>query len=495
MNTRTKYIVLALPVLIALSFAVYSWGIGIQRYGDDFQFVFENPAAKIFYFFFHRNPENVFYRPVQSAFSAFTQAVFDLRTWPIHLIQITLHGCLAWLIFVVMRQLRFSPRQAMIGTGFALVAQSNVIVVLSPDSFSQISGVLCGCLSLWLVYLTCTASHENRLPPALRDRRYWYALVALVLALFSKESCISYLPMVVFLIFVMQLNRSGWLAAAKRSAILALPFIIATILYMMLRSSIAAAQPSFGTERYDFHIGANIIKNFLMLGTAGTSPVSTVALYTSLKKGYYLVPLIAGTAQILFWILFTYGCLVSTRWKQLSLFALFVPVSLFPVFLLNHVSEFYFYNALPFVAVLVGAGCGRIVEGLHDRTLVRYAIVIFLLIYAAGHITAVSLKSRQMQELGIRTTALLNQLEPYLREVPPDGYLLLINPAMEEVEYSVFEMHGFTVLHTALHRLNQISGRNDLQARVISPDEVAQYPPADSLFLTLKNSELIELHP
>ena len=192
-----KHTLAWLPIMIALSFAVYGAGIGIQHYGDDFQFVFENPAGKILYFFSHRNPENVFYRPIQSSFSALMQTLFNLQTWPIHVIQITLHGCLVWLLSVVMRRLGFSVLQRMIGSGFALVAQSNVIVVLSPDSFSQISGVLCGSLSLWLVHLSCNTSRDNRLKNVMGNRLYWYALFMLACSLLSKESRVKSVNIVI----------------------------------------------------------------------------------------------------------------------------------------------------------------------------------------------------------------------------------------------------------------------------------------------------------
>ncbi|HXD85517.1 MAG TPA: hypothetical protein VN641_03425 [Urbifossiella sp.] len=65
---------------------VYSVGLNIAHYSDDFMFIFDPPPSDPAYFFTHVNDGNpLAYRPIEATTLAVIQANFGTRTWPMFL--------------------------------------------------------------------------------------------------------------------------------------------------------------------------------------------------------------------------------------------------------------------------------------------------------------------------------------------------------------------------------------------------------------------------
>jgi len=148
----------------------------------------------------------------------------------------------------------------------------------------------------------------------------------------------------------------------------------------------------------------------------------------------------------------------------LGVFAIF---SLFPVVLMNQVSELYLYNAMPFLSVIVGAGLGRLIQVSGTRT-TKYLVLTGVGLLFISHVAAIHSKTILMSHNGETATILLNAIQPHLKSIPRNGELVLLNSTSHEVEYSVFRMNGFNVLDNGLGRLKQMARRTDFDVKIIT---------------------------
>lgn len=451
--------------LIGLS--VYFIGIGIQYYEDDFQFVFNSPSSKLFYYFFNNNPENNFYRPIQASFLAFIQTYFGLNTVPIHITQIFMHILLAWLVFTAMLKLGFSKTQAVVGAIFMIISQANAHAVLSLDTLSQISGVLFGCISIFLFYLFTINTQNTNGKIFTRNAYYYLSVLTLFLAYLSKESSISYFPILLGVIVLTRMKQ-GRTFPISQTIVTALPFIFITLLYLVARSFIVEAHPSFGNNRYDFHIGINIIQNQAMFLFAASTPISSVTIFSVFKNAEFIHFAIAMIITLVFLFLVVYGWWFSKQHRKLLiLFGIFAIISLFPMALMNRVSELYVYNCMPFISIIVGAGLGIQLKRCQTSRIKYGLIMVVMSLLVISQVVAVQSKALLMKANGERATRLLNEIIPYLDQIPEKGALFLLNPPSTQVEYSVFLIRGFNVFKGGLHRIKDLSGRYDLSINII----------------------------
>lgn len=449
--------------------AVFYPGIRIPYYADDFQFVFDESSPKPFYHYFYNNiPENNFYRPLQAAYLTFVQGKFGLNTTPVHVVQILIHVLFSWLLYTVILRLGFTKTQAVVGSLFFLLSQANAHAVLSNDTLSQTGGTFFGCLAVWSVYLYHNGSGRRAGGETARRRRYYYAgLAALVLSYLSKESSIFFVVMVlaVFFFWSRENERPTRLATILRRIA---PFLVLTIVYLLVRSMVAEAQPGFGAEKYDFRVGANVIKNMGMFLFAGTIPASSVDAFVALKSGALVRFLAMAGLTALFLVLVAVGLYASRKaYRIILLCAAFALVGMFPMVLMNHVSELYVYNVMPFISLLVGVGLGKCLEMSKRRPAVRVFLTAAVCAIFVANAGAVRGKASMMQACGERASALLEQIEPHAVKVPAGGKLLLVNPPDEKIEYSVFLANGFNVLENGLHRIYAMTGRKDYEIKIV----------------------------
>src|SRR5262249_30048284 len=88
------------PMLLGLlTVLVYTPGLGIPYFADDFQFVCADPGSKILRYLYERNRFDGFYRPIQASTLAAIQTLFGWDTAPIHVVQIVMHIALVVLVY------------------------------------------------------------------------------------------------------------------------------------------------------------------------------------------------------------------------------------------------------------------------------------------------------------------------------------------------------------------------------------------------------------
>lgn len=472
-----------------VGFGIYFFGLTIPYYGDDFKFVFDIPSSKILYFFLHPNPHAVWYRPIEASFLALVQTYFGLNTLPIHIVQLLLHILFAWMIFKAALVLGFSKLQAMCSSAYMVISQSNVLAVLSNDTFSQLLGTLFGCLALWFLFLSTQSSNAPMTDQFVRHNRYFaLSVIAFSVSIFSKESSLGFLLSIVIVVLFNMKKPSSFSFRKIFAAIL--PFLAVTLVYVALRSLIIKVEPA---DRYDIAIGLNILKNFGMLVFATVVPASTVSIVEGLAESRFLILVIIVGATLLFIGMALYGLGLSPGRERSLLVSALGLTSAFPMILMKHVSELYTYNLIPFISILVGVGVGFLLRKLRAHKSKIAIIIIFVTVISMGHVLGIQTKAHLMKRNGDRASSLLVQIGSYLTRVPPNGKLFLINPPMNQTEYSVFLMKGFNVLSYGLHRINQMSGRKDFTVRIIEIRDYEALKFSDnSLFLSLDDGTVRE---
>jgi hypothetical protein len=181
-----------------------------------------------------------------------------------------------------------------------------------------------------------------------------------------------------------------------------------------------------------------------------------------------------------------FGLWRTSKKPLVIMMAAFALLGFFPVVLMNHVSELYTYNSLPFVAVLLGIGLGNMFQKTAKYRLGRISFSLMLCSLMASHAVAAHSKARLMADNGARFTALVKQMGPYMDNVPPNGTVWLKKPVTTEIDYSVFCMSGFKIMADSHHLWHRPDVAFEIPAAISHIS-----PPADALVLTLDGETVV----
>lgn len=460
---RLLKIPVALPVLFLAILIVYLPGLGIPYYGDDFQHVFDG-SASVLERFTHANPHpnSGWYRPLEDGYLAVVQKHFDRNTVPIHLLAVLLHALLCCLVLAAVMELGYPPAYAIIAAAFFAFSQAGAFALLSNDTLSQMMGAFFGCLALWAL---------------LKRRRgafyYVIGVAAFALALLSKESGISFFPIIVLAIVVLDKKPGRYAMDWKRAVAEAAPYFAVLLVYLVSRVALSANQPAFGAARYQFRIGSNVFVNLAEDLFALAIPASTVAAFEAIQaRDTALLGAIAASALV-FLAVVGYGLWLRRRDARIYVIAIFLAGSAFPMVLMNHVSELYVYNSMPFFAALVGIGIGALWERAGSAA-ARGALAGAMVVLIASHVVAIRGKAVLMRTNGDRASALFREVGAYIPRVPRNGQLLLLNPPEHSRgEYAVYRLNGFSVLEDGELLLKKTYGREDITLQIVDPGDPA----------------------
>jgi len=383
--------------------------------------------------------------------------------------------------------------QAVLAAIFFLVAQANAIAVLSIDTLSSICATLFGLITLWLLVPGDFSAESVALR---RLSQYCFAPLTFLLSLLSKESGVSVWPMAVVCLAafpeVAHSKPIDW--RRKRQLILvALPLLLVLLLYLVLRSATGATPAEIGQGPYQFRVGLNIPSNLAMVLGAALTPVSTVSIMNALSRGDTAFLLAAGLVTGGSFLVAVYGLWCDGRswlWLTASTFAV---LSLFPMVMLNHVSEMYAYAAMPFAGMLLGGGWAAALERLRARrpvfVLGSIGLAGLLLLNVAG----IQSKAHLMVANGEAVQRILLQLKEFIPAIPANGRLLLINPPSPvRSSYSVFVVNGFDVFEGRRETVYKSGDRSDFGVRIVDAEALTpEMLTPETLAVTLELGRIV----
>lgn len=446
-------VAVGLAVLVGLYFPV----LHEPYLSDDYQWVFANPSEMLGRAFTSVvSPENRWYRPLQAAVMAAIQTTNGLGTWPIRILALLSHSLFAVLVYRALRELRLSAAGALLGAIFFLISQIAAIVLVGNDMLSQLwSGLFS------FITLAALATARSNQPGS---RYYLFSLLSYVLALLSKES--SSTLMLGVAVIIWYTSASATLARRAWNIVrLGLPYAVILVLFLLWRSHLGALPPHFGGDGiYDFRLGANVIKNIALFGAQSVLPVSSFGVMQAAYERNIIALLLAALLTSLFVALLAIGLVKSGRRKVIVALLLLCIISVTPSIFLNHVSESYLYNALPYLAGLFAIAFEhylRAGQGLRTAALSIGAFV--LLTNGVADYT----KSMAIRDQAGRADELLPQVIRVVRSAPDSSTVYLVHPQVHEFEYSVFRYRGFRVIEWAEPFIGRMAARPDVKVRQI----------------------------
>jgi hypothetical protein len=349
-----------------------------------------------------------------------------------------------------------------------------------------------GVLSIFLFAGACFYKGYER-----RERISWTlfasSLLCFFASLFFKETALGFSLVLCALAVAASPRKPGWPSRIARAARLLIPFASAGVIYLAARihagGQLAAAQDS----TYKLGVGSNVIRNLGLFSAGAFSPVSSVSVATALQKHEMLVPIIAAAGTVLVAAVILAGIFMSPRKKVAGWLLGCSLAALFPVFLLQHVSELYFYNAVPFAALLFSLALGSL-WGKGGWVKAAAAACAFLLI--GGQTLACLQKASLMYGNGSRTAAIVANLVPHIRSLPQSGRIILVQPPGPRLKYSVYVLEGFDILEFGVGRLGPIFGRPDVHVSIAEGEQIRRSAPdPQTIMLTIEGEALRPWHP
>ena len=464
-KNRVTTVLATWALLFAASLVLYWPGLCAGYFSDDLLFFFNAPPRHLFDYFATRGAAAQAYRPLEAIILTLIQQHFRFETLPIHLLSLGAHAGLCCVVLAAGRRLGLRPFENWTACLFMLVAQVGAPAVLGNDTLSQSASAFFGGLSMLFLYFLWRDRGLERAGPTWK-RWLLLSVVAYTISLFFKETALGFLLVALLLIGAIAFEDRAWNARLKTAVTFSFPYGAATLFYGVARLHAGGAISQSGS--YQIHVGVNILRNLAEFSLAAFGPMSTVngAVAMAMHRTPELVLEAVGWISIVSVMLV--GVAVSGR-RALALWLVAAAIaSLFPAYLLMHVSELYLYNAIPFLALALAIGFG----GLWHRGLWgRLAAVSAAGLLVCGQIYADRQKAELMAQNGRRAAAIYAGIDQYLPGMPPHSRILLVNPDNRTPEYSVFLLKGFDVVDLGNLRIGPIFGRPDVQVVLIDKSE------------------------
>ena len=479
-TTESRFAFGWLVVLLLAGYAAFWNGTGAQYFNDNYQHAYDIKPLDPIKIFLSSNPYHPFYRPLEANIHVASQKLFGLNSTPIILFLVTVHGLLAWIIWMLVRSSDFSRLQACCASALMLLTQSNMYDVDSVACVSNVLSVFFGMLSL-VVAARAGASFSWR---------HVLALPCLALSLLSKESGMAYAGMLI-LTLVRNASKSKPIRFGQL-VLTVLPIVLVCAGYVIARNHAVGAAVQFGGGRYDMNIGLNIPKNCFMFFAATFISVPSPDMFVDVQLKHYLLPTIGVLILLPMTTVTLYG---MWRYRNSILVrgtAIFAVAAMFHMALMNHVSEHQTYGVVVFLSILFGVGLGDLLQ--RSNRVLRYTIAAASIAILILNVYSIQRKAQMIKANGEHMRTLMAQILPFAKSLPANGSLVLVTPVSTEPLYSMYIMDGFRYIHYGLHRIGQEAGREDIQTYFVvtsgADSLLALHPHAK--VLTMNNGTVIE---
>jgi hypothetical protein len=447
-----------LAVMAVLGALVYAPGLDIPYYSDDFHYLLPDPHASWRERFTERNEGTGFFRPVEALVLGPIQGRVGTEPRPVHVVVLASHVLLAWMVWFAARRFGAPTPAGELGSAFFLVWQTNAMAVLSNDTLSQVLSTALGCAAALMLWAALDQPPGHRRGP--RALIGALGILAFTAALFTKETAVGFLPVMLFLLAAP--------AGARRPigrVLAGLAIALGVALYFHLRATAAGAEmPTVGEGRYQFRLAENVPVNAAKFALSVVLPTSSIGVVDALRDRRWLAVAATALATLAFVVAVIAGIRRARRGRLALTLLLLAVFALSPMLLLNHVSELYTYGATPFLAVIVGMAGAVFLRAPGARTRIVTVAATFALLF--GHVAAVRVKAVMMDANGRAAERLLGELEPHVRALAPGATLWLVLPPRPP-SYSVFRVDGFEVLRGAETSLERRAGRPDARVRLV----------------------------
>jgi hypothetical protein len=369
---------------------------------------------------------------------------------------------------------------------YLLLTQAATHSVASNDTFSQIISTIFGYGSLWcyLCFLRYTARRTRIL-------FYFVTFVLFSLSIMGKETGLSFFLLIFFITIVnLKMNYIS-LRYYFLKIMTLIPFGLLIIAYLLLRNYIGLDRAEFGSNGTNMHLGLNVFINVIQSIVQILLPLSSVDLYEAIKSKNILIIIAALIFISILALIILYPLSSKSKRRMHLIIICMFPLSLFPVIILNHISELYVYNTLPIFAVALANSLQCIEE--KYRNFFNNAVTgVFILIIVLNFMS-VRKKCQTIYTNGEKTWTLINKITPLISEIPINGTLYLLCPDKElHSDYSIFKRSGLRLFEDGETIFNQITKRDNFNVKCINDLRSVDLGTKNSLIITLDSNNKIQ---
>ncbi len=472
MSVLLQFMVIAAITCIAI--AAYYPTLNGGYFADDYALQISDQELNVRHLFSPANGYSC--RPLEVLFLYAMQRCFGCdNTLPIHLVNLFIHCTFSMLIMVYMFRNSFSSVSSIIAFIYMILSQANSHAVASIDTFSQLTSTILSYAVIVLYY----SFLKNKKPHLLI-----VSIALYVVGLYCKETSLFVLPFVVLLRLDLWIKNESksWTTAIRQSWSI-IPYIAVTGTYLWFRELLGLTGASAGDDRYNISFGFNVVKNFVMLLFQSLQPHSSVNLYFDIVNAKWMSIVLVICTSCTFCCLAGWGIVKYGNAGSLIKSLLLLPASIFPVILLNHVSELYAYNMTPLCAIVIGSGFGTLL--VHSgKKIMKCTFILVLLCFMSWNCYSIYTKCSLMQKNGLESKDLLEKIQPYYRLIPHGGKLILLNPeTSEKTDYSIFKKTGFRLFEYGTMVFNRLAGRNDFSTVIIEEKGISDLDVSRSVVL------------
>jgi len=481
----SRFLAMTWAALVLLSIALYWPNLHAPYFSDDFLFFFDSPPPHLYDYFSKMGAAAHAYRPLEAIILTVIQQHFRFETFPIHLASFCAHSAVVCVVLAAARRLRMGVIAAFLACAFTFVGQVSVTTVLGNDTLSQAASALFGCLSVFFLYTACLDRPQEHSSP--QTVRIVLSVAFYAMALFFKETALGFFLVVMILTAVIVSREPGWPARSRRALLFSAPFITVTLAYLAAR--LHAGGHYSGAGIYHMGLGFNVIRNLAEFSLAAFGPFSTVSAASSFQSGNKPFLVLAALGWIFVVAILVIGVTLSIRKRLVLCLAACALASLFPTYLLSHVSELYLYNAMPFLGLMVGIALASLFDRSQASRILAITCAALLLV---TQIHADRQKADLMTENGRRAASMMASIAQFMTKLPPHSEILLVNAQGLRPEYSVFVLSGFDVLEFGTYKLGPLLGRSDVNVRIIEETDARKLEPQPNLLMLKLVGDVIQ---
>lgn len=337
-----------LIIIVAVSFAVYCNSLFNEFVYDDYQQIVANYALRdlgnlprVFsedVWSFMGGGQSNYYRPMMHTMYMINYALFGLKPWGFHLVNILVHAGVGVMVFFTCRRL-FAMASVVSGNMTSFFAA--LLFATHPIHTEAVTWVAClpelsfTLFYLWSFYVYMGAVDGERIAPGRRGR-FFLSVLLFFLASLYKETALT-LPLLLVVYDYCQAPHSFRpLRYIKRY----LPFLATAVIYLVLRMMVMS---SFAPVKR--HSSLNAYEYFINIFPLFSRYIEKLILPLNLKVYYVFHPIsslltFVGAVSLVATLIYIAAAWLTARKNKLIFFNLmFIVIPLLPVLYIPALGE------------------------------------------------------------------------------------------------------------------------------------------------------------
>lgn len=457
--------------LFILGSALYYRSLNAKLYGDDYIWTYKEYSNNIFKVFYSpgalTTSDN--YRPMQGIVAALNFKFFDDETYFLHAVSLSTHILFSILIFIFLRLENSTFMESVIASLYMLVSQTNTAAIVGNDTISQIFAPFFASISVFVFY-RFLKTYDSKERPLINIKKNWIILFVsmffFLLSILSKETSISYLAIIMVLVIYKKYFVKRNRILLPDALMIIFLYVLFLIVYFSMRNNYVTNEIQFdSTGRTSFNFGVNVFINIALLLGSITSPFATSEFFKNLANNSPIsVLFIIGS--LVFLIIIFWGFMKGNR-KLLITYALFGIITLFPMALMNHVSDLYTYNSSAFWSIFIAISLLSLFVKYCNKSINKIIFICFLAVFFSINFISSSNKMKKMLENGERSERYYNGIVKCVSSHPESKSVAVFMDNKMDFEYSIYYLSDYKLFKYGANKHIENAFKNRIKLNIL----------------------------